>query len=145
MCGHETPSSTPRVGARVDLFSRSEGFLGNLVFLDPSIPDSALATHVRFTPRVGATMDDRVLVSIHLTGDLTKPIEDCGLLQRFTLPSAGQSKNDEGIEMALDKSLMLGVGQDGIIGRRVSMARQGRLLADGIIGFNSMLPVSASL
>lgn len=65
MCGHDT-SSTPRVGARVDLFSRAtSGPLGNLIFLDPSEPDSMVATHVRFTPEDdGLDADSQILVSI---------------------------------------------------------------------------------
>jgi hypothetical protein len=44
--------------------------------------------------------------------------------------------------MALDKPVSLIVGDDGIIGRRVSMLNErrlsGALLADGIVGFNSL-------
>ncbi len=39
--------------------------------------------------------------------------------------------------MPLRAAVALSVGQDGIIGRRVSMQRGGELLADGIVGFNS--------
>lgn len=72
MCGPETPSSTPRVGARVDFFSRtSSGPIGNLLFLNPSSPSSSHATHVRFhqPPRDGKLdpsidITDQILVSI---------------------------------------------------------------------------------
>lgn len=65
MCGHDTDTSTAsRVGARVDLFSRSRGPLGNLIFLDPAEPDSQLATHVRFTPEDGVDADSQMLISI---------------------------------------------------------------------------------
>jgi len=47
--------------------------------------------------------------------------------------------------MALDESLSLNVGQNGIIGRRVSITREGELLADGIVGFNSAFLVQPSL
>ncbi|KAK3359487.1 hypothetical protein B0T25DRAFT_447855 [Lasiosphaeria hispida] len=134
MCGGDcTPSSTPRVGARVDFFSQNQGHLGNLLFLDPSTPSSATATHVRFSPKEGVAIDDRILVSIHLTGDLTKAVNDSGLFQQFTLPGA-RSLVDQ--DMALGESLSLNVGHDGIIGRRVSMSKGGKLLADGIVGFN---------
>jgi len=38
--------------------------------------------------------------------------------------------------MALSDAVSLGVGGDGIIGRRVSVMRRGVVLADGIVGFN---------
>jgi hypothetical protein len=77
-----------------------------------------------------------------LTGDLTKPLADAGLLRRFTLrPSS--SRKDDGVEMPLPgEALSLNVGNDGIIGRRVSMMRGNEVLADGIVGFN-FLPVVA--
>ncbi|KAK3370441.1 hypothetical protein B0H63DRAFT_316061 [Podospora didyma] len=146
MCCGESSSTTPRVGARVDFFSRTQGNVGNLFFVNPSEPSSLLATHVRFSPRDGMAMDDRVLVSIHLNGDLSKPVEDSGLFQRFTLPRARRIGDDaQGLEIALGQSLALEVGDDGIIGRRVSMTRGDELLADGIVGFNMPMPVLASL
>jgi hypothetical protein len=89
MCGQETPSSTPRVGARVD-FHPASGLqhnhlpVGNLVFLNPSSPTSCRATHVRFSQRPSSstaattttqTSEDgggeRVLVSIQYVGPLS--------------------------------------------------------------------------
>jgi len=64
MCCDETPSSEPRVGARVAIVSRSQGNLGNLLFLNPSAPGSSVATHVTFNPGEGVVMNDNVLVSI---------------------------------------------------------------------------------
>jgi hypothetical protein len=72
-----------------------------------------------------------------MTGDLTKPLADAGLMQQFTLRTSNTSTETE---TALGAALSLQVGSDGIIGRRVSMRRGGELLADGIVGFNS-LPV----
>lgn len=63
MCGHDT-STEPRVGARVDLFSSSQGPQGNLIFLDPLEPESRLATHVRFTPEDSLDSQPQILVSI---------------------------------------------------------------------------------
>jgi len=71
-----------------------------------------------------------------LTGDLTKPVEESGLLQQFALPT--------GLDLALDDSLSLNVGGDGIIGRRVTMMTRGEMVADGIVGFNSALTVVAA-
>ncbi|KAK3297139.1 uncharacterized protein B0H64DRAFT_119095 [Chaetomium fimeti] len=153
MCGPETPSSTPRIGARVDLSSPTgRGSLGNLLFLNPTSPSSVHATHVRFfhpaQPAASNPLDDSLLVSIHMTGDLTKPLADAGLMQQFTLhrpnTASNNSPHDDGLggfeETALGAALSLQVGSDGIIGRRVTMRRGEELLADGIVGFNS-LPV----
>lgn len=89
-----------------------------------------------------------------MTGDLTKPLADAGLMQQFTLhtntlttssgrsgsTSTSTSSSSSCAETALGAALSLQVGSDGIIGRRVSMRRGGELVADGIVGFNS-LPV----
>ncbi|KAK4114656.1 hypothetical protein N656DRAFT_843380 [Canariomyces notabilis] len=166
MCGPETPSSTPRVGARVDFFSHTSSScsssdsnsrpIGNLLFLNPSSPSSSLATHVRFQqpPRADklnsskSLSTDSILVSIHLTGDLTKPVSDSGLLRQFTLCRGCEAVNGDGdgslFEMPLREALSMNVGQDGIIGRRVSMTRGGELLADGIVGFNFLPPAAAT-
>ena len=37
---------------------------------------------------------------------------------------------------ALNENLSISVGQDGIIGRRVSMMRGGVVVGDGIVGYN---------
>lgn len=65
-CSETTPSSTPRVGARVDFFSSSRGHLGNLLFLNPSAPASPLATHVRFSPKNGIPMNDHEGVTVSI-------------------------------------------------------------------------------
>ncbi|EAA32342.3 hypothetical protein GE21DRAFT_7634 [Neurospora crassa] len=163
MCGPETPSSTPRIGARVDFFSspsssRDRHLLGNLLFLNPSTPNSQEATHFSFispstSPSTSTTpstlfgrasmvgggdsrdasnseLDDRVIVFIHQIGDMTKSVRECGLLTQFTL-------NEKACQMcALNENLSISVGQDGIIGRRVSMMRGGVVLGDGIVGYN---------
>ena len=82
-----------------------------------------------------------------MTGDLTKPLCDSGLMQQFTLARSSSSSSsprtttttttkEDGVEMALGEALSLNVGHDGIIGRRVSMRKGEELLADGIVGFN---------
>ncbi|KAK0659168.1 hypothetical protein QBC41DRAFT_331654 [Cercophora samala] len=155
MCGEQTPSNLPRVGARVDFYSSSTRQpLGNLLFHNPSAPSSSSATHVRFSSPssdsacssrssspapslASAKQDDSVLVSIHVSGDMSKPIHESGLLQQFSLPSTSR---EEGYEIVLREELSLVVGI-GIIGRRVSMSKGNEVLADGIIGFNA-LPAS---
>ncbi|KAK1835868.1 hypothetical protein QBC39DRAFT_339820 [Podospora conica] len=139
MCGHEdTPSPAPRVGACVNFFSPDHGHLGNLVFHNPQTPTSSLATHVQYSSTDGVGLRDDVLVSIHVTGDLTKPVAECGLFHQFSLSRRSRS------EIVLEDHLTLDVGDDGIIGRRVSMIRDGELVADGIVGFNTASLVAAS-
>ncbi|KAK0754845.1 hypothetical protein B0T18DRAFT_360362 [Schizothecium vesticola] len=139
MCGHEhTPSPSPRVGACVNFFSQDHGHLGNLVFHNPQTPTSPLATHAQFSSTDGLELQDDLLVSIHLSGDLTKPVAECGLFQQFSLSRRG------GPEIVLDEYLTLNVSDDGIIGRRVSMTRDGEFVADGIVGFNTASLVAAS-
>lgn len=73
---------------------------------------------------------------------MTKSVEDCGLLQQFTLPV--EQITDDEYEVALGESLSLIVGE-GIIGRRVSMMRGSELLGDGIVGYNFMPTIRSSL
>ncbi|KAK4223515.1 hypothetical protein QBC38DRAFT_487575 [Podospora fimiseda] len=137
MCGPETPSNLPRIGARVDLP------IGNLLFLNPSNTSSSHATHVRF--HTSTQLDSELLVSIHITGDLSKPLADSGLLQQFTLPidqissSDSDSDSENEYEIPLQESVSLIVGE-GIIGRRVSMmTRENKeVLGEGIVGYNFM-------
>ena len=81
MCGPSTPSSTPRIGARVDLSPPTgRGILGNLLFLNPTSPSSSHATHVRFhrakpSPLVDND-DDSVLVSIQYVPPSPPPIKN---------------------------------------------------------------------
>lgn len=75
------------------------------------------------------------------TGDLTKSVCDSGLFRQFRLPARWLRADT--LEVALDRPVSLMVGGDGIIGRRVSMLgerglTEETLLADGIVGFNSI-------
>ncbi|KAL2152288.1 hypothetical protein VTH82DRAFT_5472 [Thermothelomyces myriococcoides] len=140
MCGPETESKTPRIGARVDLCSPAgRSGLGNLLFLNPSSPSSTQATHVQFhqlkeelSPLGDWGVYDGVQVTIHVTGDLTKPLAESGVMRQFILRG-----RREGTGIPLGEAVSLQVGHDGIIGRRVSVRRGDELLADGIVGFNS--------
>jgi hypothetical protein len=88
-----------------------------------------------------------------LTGDLTQPLSTAGILQQFTLRSSSNpgttatttetdALSSGGVDVPLAASLLLAVGADGIIGRRVSVrrGRGGAVLADGIVGFNFLPP-----
>lgn len=74
------------------------------------------------------------------TGDLRCQQTDCGLFRHFSLPVSNIPR-----DVALDAPLDIGVGGDGIIGRRVSLcsgpvASPDNTVAQGIVGFNFVQP-----
>ncbi|KAH7152776.1 hypothetical protein EDB81DRAFT_433839 [Dactylonectria macrodidyma] len=154
MCGPETWK--PRGGALAALNPpisevRPQGVCGDLAFHTPGSPESATATHARLTPNEAcdmATLSDLYVV-IHSSGDLTRKACDCGLFRRFRLSSGAATFEDDFVELPLDKPLSLEVGNDGIIGRRVSLYSRPLVghdvvVAEGIVGFNFMSPPSST-
>lgn len=82
------------------------------------------------------------------SGDLTRRVEDCGTFQQFQFPTTTESFNRAFIELPLDKPLSLEVGNDGIIGRRVSLYSRSvpnHVVAEGIVGFNFLSMAQPSL
>ncbi|RFU81815.1 hypothetical protein TARUN_406 [Trichoderma arundinaceum] len=154
MCGPEI-TNRPRGGALAALSSpdsagRLRAICGDLAFHTPGRPESNAATHARLTPDAG--YDSRTLsdlhVLIHSSGDLTRRAEDCGTFQQFQLPSAADSFSRAFIELPLDKPLSLEVGNEGIIGRRVSLysrSAPSQVVAEGIVGFNFVSMAQPSL
>lgn len=66
-------------------------------------------------------------------GDLASGnLTESSILHRFTVPHVASN----GQAFSLEHSLDLGVGGDGIIGRRVSLVREQTVLGEGIIGWN---------
>lgn len=53
-------------------------------------------------------------------------------MHRFDIPHIAHS----GCAFSLDQSLDLGVGGDGVIGRRVSFVHEQTVLGEGILGWN---------
>ncbi|KAH6975336.1 hypothetical protein BKA56DRAFT_88013 [Ilyonectria sp. MPI-CAGE-AT-0026] len=156
MCGPEN-TNRPRGGALVALnppianVSPPGNVCGDLAFHTPGSPGSATATHARLTPNEACDMKglSDLYVVIHSSGDLTRSAWDCGLFRQFALPSATVTYDDEFVELPLDKPLSLEVGNEGIIGRRVSLYSRpstGRdvVVAEGIVGFNFMSQASPS-
>ncbi|TEA18748.1 hypothetical protein C8034_v011974 [Colletotrichum sidae] len=147
MCGPDT-CTKPRGGALAVLnqpFLQSEptsphALRGDLSFHTPGNPSCAFATHARITSDGDSkanSLNDMVVV-IHKSGDLTRKPEDCGLFQRFALSNASVLE-DGTLELALNTPVSLQVGDEGIIGRRVSVfsdAGMSSALAEGIVGFN---------
>ncbi|CAM1502736.1 Fc.00g075120.m01.CDS01 [Cosmosporella sp. VM-42] len=155
MCGPEN-TNRPRGGALVALSPPITGprgiFRGDLAFHAPGSPASTNATHARLTP--SEVCDVRGLsdlyVVIHSSGDLTRNACDCGLFRGFAFPTAVRSDNEEYVEIPLDKPLSLEVGNEGIIGRRVSVFSRPPtgsevVVAEGIVGFNFLGQDSPSL
>lgn len=73
------------------------------------------------------------------SGDLTRRLEDCGLFERFAFSGASILENGSILELALERPVSLEVGDDGIIGRRVSVfpgTGMDHACAEGIVGFN---------
>ena len=77
------------------------------------------------------------------SGDLLKEIEECGNFYEFALESVSIANKSgaPGIDVALATPVSLEVGNEGIIGRRVSLfstspTASRRLVAEGVIGFN---------
>lgn len=76
------------------------------------------------------------------TGDLTIPQEHCTYINRFTLPKLPNrcSGHEVTIQSKLARNLLLQVGGDGIIGRRVSISSlefPSSCIVEGIVGFNT--------
>lgn len=79
------------------------------------------------------------------SGDFTRCAEDCGLFRSFDFQSAVLVDGGLALEMELPHPMEIQVGDNGIIGRRVSMRRtsgdasmssRGLPTAEGIVGFN---------
>ncbi|KAL7784621.1 hypothetical protein V8C37DRAFT_395476 [Trichoderma ceciliae] len=154
MCGPEM-INRPRGGALAALSSPNDAdrlgiICGDLAFHTPGRPESNEATHARLTP--DAPYDSETLsdlrVVIHSSGDLTRRTEDCGTFQQFQFSATPDSFNKAFIELPLDKPLSLEVGNEGIIGRRVSLysrSAPSKVLAEGIVGFNFLRMAQPSL
>ncbi|KAG6309431.1 hypothetical protein E4U44_006939 [Claviceps purpurea] len=153
MCGPDN-TNRPRGGALAALTSANRlsschhVLEGDLAFHTPGQPGSCQATHARFTPSEQCSLGelDRLRVVIHSVGDMTKAAEDCGLFRQFTLCNERTSRRY--FELPLELPLSLEVGNDGIIGRRVSLSWETRSgsegpVAEGIVGFNFLEPQSS--
>ena len=83
-----------------------------------------------------------------MIGDLTKRANDCGRFRQFPLPPVASCRRSDFTELPLETPLSLEVGNEGIIGRRVSLcSRQSSgpdlVVAEGIVGFNYLAATNA--
>ncbi|OLN96831.1 hypothetical protein CCHL11_02306 [Colletotrichum chlorophyti] len=151
MCGPDT-CSKPRGGALAVLNqpfrepsspTSSQRLRADLAFHTPGEPGSSFATHARITRGGGCdllSLADMVVV-IHKSGDLTRRPEDCGLFHRIPFTGASVLEDGATLELTLQRPVSLQVGDDGIIGRRVSVFPKTEMenaVAEGIVGFNFM-------
>ncbi|RYO88025.1 hypothetical protein DL766_007506 [Monosporascus sp. MC13-8B] len=168
---HDSRSSMPTSPAG-EKGSDADPFLfpsGKLVFHSQQPgTTSAVATHATFTPHAfpgpssgtagaaaGTIIMADYVVGIHASGDLLTPASRSPVLYQFGLGEGAPRRTDMGAgpcgtEVRLARPLPLGVGGDGIIGRRVTVwSRRGRAagsdkgdeaallpVAEGIVGFN---------
>ncbi|KAH8673508.1 hypothetical protein BX600DRAFT_455445, partial [Xylariales sp. PMI_506] len=115
---------------------------GRLIFVDCG-EGSQSTTRAMFIPeeRLSEIMGQSCTVGIHKTGDLTTSAIISPFIYKFPLQKT-LSRSDCGSEMAtmeaeLSQPLELGVGGDGIIGRRVTIWAPDAIepIAEGIIGY----------
>ncbi|KAI1769983.1 hypothetical protein F4818DRAFT_280474 [Hypoxylon cercidicola] len=153
MCGDHTRQSCGGALAVLSRPMRSTRFMppilmpptmnGRLIFHDCG-KGSSTATHVTFTPdeNTSLTNGDSWVVAIHETGDLTKSAIISSFLHRFSMTNSHPTSEDDrqarSIEVPLTYPVKIEVGNDGIIGRRVSLWSQHATepMAEGIIGYN---------
>lgn len=80
----------------------------------------------------------RVNKRISESGDLSRPAEESGIFSKFTFfPLASPASASS--QMELNESFVLGVGDIGIIGRRISVFKDPAMtarVAEGVIGWN---------
>lgn len=84
------------------------------------------------------------------TGDLTKQAHECGLFRDFRFARQTTPSPEGYLELPLDRPLSLEIGNEGIIGRRVSVCadyqtERQAIIAEGIVGFNTMISTRPSL
>lgn len=79
------------------------------------------------------------------------PFVECTELETFSLSDGSKAISPDGayVEVKLPQELLLEVGGNGIIGRRISMSsgdvRTKATIAEGIVGFNTGFFAPASL
>lgn len=74
-------------------------------------------------------------------GDLTADVQDCGMFRKLYFSAHESAGNDEAVEIPLSEPMNLDVGDQGVIGRRVSVFSTAppdndTVMAEGIVGFN---------
>ncbi|KAJ0116087.1 hypothetical protein J7T55_005033 [Diaporthe amygdali] len=147
MCGgSEKDLHDPRrFGALAVVSDRSgleQDLSGRIMFYNDVDSKSTTATHVRFIPVHGQQILQDLTLTIFSTGDLTVPTSECKQVGSFTLPmTLGTDLSDHSSsETRLGQQLLLEVGGDGVIGRRIAIsspASSKMCMAEGIVGFNS--------
>ncbi|KAI4716972.1 hypothetical protein E4T48_06841 [Aureobasidium sp. EXF-10727] len=131
MCG--TESSRPILGGTIAILkSLGESTLPDLSLLFHQ--DEASTTTATFQSSTVPATDDAELSSCQIVifrdGDLRASAPTTSILHAFPLSTFTTQS------FSLPHKLDLGVGGEGIIGRRVGLVRQAQVLRQGIIGWN---------
>ncbi|CAN8106028.1 unnamed protein product [Discula destructiva] len=154
MCGgHDNDLLDPRrfgalavVSPSSALELESANLSGHILFFNQSDHKSPMATHVSYTPNETHSCCRDLVLTIFSTGDLTAPSKACKQINRFTLSqnSCGKTANGSTMQLELERDLLLQVGGDGIIGRRIRISTLDSptsCMAEGVVGFNSGAPL----
>ncbi|KAI0452190.1 hypothetical protein F5B21DRAFT_351597 [Xylaria acuta] len=115
---------------------------GRLLFKDVG-GGSSMATHAIYVPDSPLWVEmirvhlDNCVVKIHEAGDLTKPAAESPLWATLSLKPV-EHVGIESVMYELERPVKTEVGDDGIIGRRVSiwLRESTESLSEGIVGFN---------
>ncbi|KAI5238111.1 hypothetical protein E4T47_07940 [Aureobasidium subglaciale] len=131
MCGSET--SRPVLGGTIAILkSLGESTLPDLSLLFHQ--DEASTTTATFQSSSVPVTADADLSSCQIVifrdGDLRAPAPTTSILHAFPLSTSTSQS------FSLPRKLDLGVGGEGVIGRRVGLVRQAQVLRQGIIGYN---------
>ncbi|THY93779.1 hypothetical protein D6C93_05533, partial [Aureobasidium pullulans] len=94
--------------------------------------DSTSTTRATFQSSLPAVSDlDSCQIVIFKDGDLRAEAPATSILHAFPLEMTTREQS-----FSLPRKLDLGVGGEGVIGRRVGLVRQAQVLRQGIIGYN---------
>ncbi|KAK8034496.1 hypothetical protein PG993_009491 [Apiospora rasikravindrae] len=148
MCGN---NSRPSYGGAIAILNPLERIPGGLPspetavsgrLLFHSARDDTLATDATFVHDEDAGCGGEALytIGIHKLGDLTTSALVSPFIHKFNLGGKDSDCNTEprALSASLSHPLRIEVGHEGIIGRRVTVWKQGGAspLAEGIIGYN---------
>ncbi|KAK8100831.1 uncharacterized protein PG998_007765 [Apiospora kogelbergensis] len=139
-CGGAIAILNPPERAAAGLTCIEAGVSGRLIFR--SARNDALATDAVFTHNESDACGDETIytIGIHKLGDLTTSALVSPFIHKFSLEERDSDCNAGArtLSASLNHPLRIEVGHEGIIGRRVTVWKQGTIspLAEGIIGYN---------
>ncbi|PNS14263.1 hypothetical protein CAC42_6776 [Sphaceloma murrayae] len=134
MCGN---SSRTTVGGTIAILKSDTGAAPDLNLLFNS-RDAATVASIQGVYSTHPEHYHSFDVSIHRDGDLRATSDIQNILHNFSLPTFSDQAEHSSIRLPV--SLNLGVGGDGIVGRRIQVRHRGpngeSIVRQGIIGWN---------